>query len=361
MLAHLRSIIILLLVMTLPAHAEMFRFRAPHAEKLNADDARKVTIYSAIDIEVARPLLEAFQAGHPSTEVVYHDLQTIDLFERILQETDEKKPTADLAISSAMDLQMKLANDGYAQSIQVNGTNTLPSWSVWRDEAYGITFEPAVLVYHKPSFRDHAPPKSRAELMALLEKRDPAIFGRIATYDVDRSGLGLLFLARDARHSDTIWRLIRLFGENGVKLYSSSNAIIDHVSSGKFALGYNLLGSYAAARAAKNPDLGIALLEDYTVVMSRIALIPKAAANPELGAEFLSFILSAEGQKTLAEKMYMSALSTSVSGPNTAAALRQKLGQRLRPIPIGPGLLVYLDRIKRRKLLHSWNRALGGR
>ncbi len=125
-------------------------------------------------------------------------------------------------------------------------------------------------------------------------------------------------------------------------------------------LGYNLLGSYAAARAAQNPDLGVALLEDYTVVMSRIALIPKRAANPEGGALFLSFILSAEGQKVLAEKMHMSALSSAVSGPNTAAALRRQLGQRLRPIRIGPGLLVYLDRIKRRKLLHSWNRALRG-
>jgi len=361
MLAHLRAVIILTLILTSTAHAEAFRFRAPLADKLNADDAKLVTIYSAIDIGVARPLIAAFQAAHPETEVAYHDLQTVDLFERILKETDENKPTADLAISSAMDLQMKLANDGYAQAYPVNGSSALPSWSVWRDEAYGITFEPAVLVYHKPSFPDGPPPKSRAELMTLLEKRDPALFGRIATYDVERSGLGLLFLARDARHSDTIWRLIRLFGENGVKLYSSSNAIIDHVANGRFALGYNLLGSYAAARAAQNPDLGVALLEDYTVVMSRIALIPKAAANPAAGAQFLSFILSGEGQKTLTEKMYMSALSSSVSGPNTAVALRQKLGQRLRPIRIGPGLLVYLDRIKRRKLLHSWNRALGGR
>ena len=361
MLAYLRTFIILTLVLTSSAFAEVIRFRAPIADKVNADDAELLTIYSSMDIEIARPLIEAFQTAHPETEVAYHDLQTVDLFERILQETDENKPTADLAISSAMDLQMKLANDGYAQSFPVDGRSELPLWSVWRDEAFGITFEPTVMVYHKPSFSDRTPPKTRAELMALLEKRDPEMFGRVATYDVERSGFGLLLLARDAQHSDSIWRLVRLLGENGVKLYSSSNAIIDHVSNGKFVLGYNLVGSYAAAHAAKNPDLGIALLEDYTIVMSRIALIPRAAPRPELGARFLSFVLSTEGQSTLSQKMHMSAISASATGPNTAAALRQQIGPRLRPIQIGPGLLTYLDRIKRRKLLDRWNRALRGR
>ncbi len=361
MLAHLRAIIILTLIMAFSAHAEEFRFPSVEAGGREDGDTRPVVIYSSIDIEVARPLIVAFQAAHPATEVIYHDLQTVDLFERILRESDERKPTADLAISSAMDLQMKLANDGYAQSFPVSGRTELPLWSVWRDEAFGISFEPAVMVYHKPSFRDIEPPKTRAELMTFLEKRDPEIFGRVATYDVERSGFGLLLLARDAQHSESIWRLVRLFGENGVKLYSSSNAIIDHVSTGKFVLGYNLVGSYAMAHAAQHPDLGIALLEDYTIVMSRIALIPKLSANPEGGARFLSFILSADGQRVLAEKMHMSALSSAVTGPNTAAAMRRQLGARLRPIRIGPGLLVYLDRIKRRKLLHSWNRALGGR
>lgn len=360
MLAYLRAAIILVLVTATSAHAELYRFHAPQPDTQKVDGSGTVTIYSSIDVDIARPLIEAYQAEHPGVEVAYHDLQTVDLYERVLQETDEKGKTADLAISSAMDLQMKLANDGYAHQSLVQVGSDVPSWSVWRDEAYGITFEPAVLVYHKPSFQDRAPPKSRAELISLLEQHDPKFFGRVATYDVERSGLGLLFLARDARHSDTIWHLIRLFGENGVKLYSSSNAIIEHVARGKFVLGYNLLGSYAAARAAKNPDLGIELLQDYTVVMSRIALIPKAADNPKLGAQFLSFILSPAGQKTLTEKMYMSALSTSVSGPHTVAALQKRLGQRLRPIRIGPGLLVYLDQIKRRKLLQRWNRALGG-
>lgn len=361
MLRYLSAAIIILLLVPISASAELFRFRAPSAEELNADETRAITIYSSIDIDIARPLIRAFQAANPNTEVAYHDLQTVDLYERILRETDTGETTADIAISSAMDLQMKLANDGYARPWSSSITADLPQWAVWRDEAFGITFEPAVMVFHKPWFKNAPPPKSRSELMTLLRKRQPDLHGRIATYDVERSGLGLLFLARDAQHSEAIWQLVSLFGENGVKLYSNSSAIIDRVAKGKFVLGYNLLGSYAAAKAARDPNLGVALLEDYTVVMSRIALIPKSARSPELGASFLSFILSAKGQEILSSQMHMSALSATITGPNTASALRQQIGSRLRPIRIGPGLLVYLDQVKRRNLLQRWNRALGGR
>lgn len=361
MLRHLCIAIILGSVLASPALAEVQTFRAKLADTLKSDEAPSITIYSSIDMDIATPLIEAFQTANPSVEVTYHDLQTTDLYGRVLRETDGGSKTADIVISSAMDLQMKLANDGYAQAWTGPGADNLPSWAVWRNEVFGITFEPAVMVYHKPSFTERTPPSSRAELITLLEKKDPDVFGRIATYDVERSGLGLLFLARDAEHTDKIWRLVGLFGENGVKLYSSSGAIIDRVARGKFVLGYNLLGSYAAARASRDTNLGIVLPEDYTVVMSRLALVPKAARNPQLGAQFLSFVLSDAGQTTLATEMHMSALSATVAGPNTARALRQRLSQRLRPIRIGPGLLVYLDRVKRRKLLQRWNSALGGR
>lgn len=361
MIRYLSATFIILLVVSSAATAEQYRFRALRAEELKADEAQAISIYSSIDIDLARPLVKAFQAENPTTEVIYHDLQTVDLFERILRETDKDGATADIAISSAMDLQMKLANDGYAQPWSSPVVSDLPPWAVWRNEAFGITFEPVVMVYNKPWFKDRAPPKSRSELMALLNDQQSKLFGRIATYDVERSGFGLLLLARDAQHSGSIWPLVRLFGENGVKLYSSSNAMIDHVAKGRFVLGYNLVGSYAAARAERDPNLGVALLEDYTIVMSRIALIPKAARNPELGGSFLSFLLAANGQKTLSTKLHMSALNATVSGPNTAVELRRKMVGRLRPIRIGPGLLVYLDQVKRRKLLQRWNGALRGR
>ncbi len=58
----------------------------------------------------------------------------------------------DFAFSSAMDLQVKLSNDGYAQVSNLPMSAHWPKWANWRNTAYALTFEPAVFVYHKPSF-----------------------------------------------------------------------------------------------------------------------------------------------------------------------------------------------------------------
>ena len=50
-----------------------------------------------------------------------------------------------------------------------------------------------------------------------------------------------------------IWSVIRAMGAAGVKLYSTSSAILERIADGRFVLGYNILGSYAADWAATQP------------------------------------------------------------------------------------------------------------
>ena len=345
-------------LMTGNAIAENYTFKPKTDQN---DEPLTLTIYSTTDIDVARPLISAFQNFYPHIGVAYHDLQSIDLYDRVIRESDENQMTADFVFSSAMDLQMKLANDGYAAAYESDTTREIPRWANWRNEAFGVTFEPAVMVYNKAHFKDREVPKTRAALKTLLNQDNSDLFGRVATYDVQRSGFGLLVLARDLEHYPDVWDLVRSFANNGVKLYTSTAAILDRVSEGKFVIGYNVLGSYARARAERDPAIEIVLPKDYTVVLSRIALIPRYARSKAAGELFLDFVLSKEGQQVLAEKAGLSAIHPLVEGPNTANALRQKIGESLRPIKVGPGLLVYLDQVKRAKLLKKWEQSLSGR
>ena len=317
----------------------------------------QLVIYSTLDNRLAAPLIAAFQASHPTVLVRYEDLLAGEIAMRVVSETLAGQPTADFVFSSAMDVQIKLANDGYAQAVAVPAARDWPDWANWQDTAFALTFEPGVLVYHKPSFPD-GPPQSRLELMEWLRDAPHTMEGKTGTYDIEQSAVGYLFLARDAEHFPDIWSLLSAMAGAGLQTYPTSREIIDRVADGRLVLGYNILGSYAADQARSAPDLGLVLLRDFTVVVSRVALVPRAAASPELGAEFLNFLMSREGQTLLSEKLRLPAVSLEVSGANSALSMQLALGDQLRPVSVSPGVLVYLDQAKRRRLFRLWRKAL---
>lgn len=321
-------------------------------------NASVLTVYSSLDEPLARPMIKAFQAANPDIAVRYDEMLTGEVYDRIVRETDAGQKTADFAFSSAMDLQVKLSNDGYAQRSDLPMSAVWPQWANWRNTAYALTFEPAVFVYHKPSFAQEKPPASRAEFLDYLQRHGNDVYGRIGTYDIERSGVGFLFMARDQEQFGDIWTVIGAMGAAGVKLYSTSSAILERIADGRFVLGYNILGSYAADWAAKHRDVGIVLPKDYTVVMSRIGLVPQAAASPELGRRYLSFFMSKEGQTIMARKLQIAAVSPEVAGDNTARHMQAMLGTQLKPVPVSPGLMVYLDQVKRARLITRWNEVL---
>lgn len=320
---------------------------------------RQLVIYSTLDNRLALPLIAAFQAANPDVAIRYEDMLASEIAARVIAETDAGLASADFLFSSGMDLQLKLANDGYGQVVSVTEARDWPAWAKWQDTAFALTFEPAVLVYHIPSFPE-GPPQSRLELLQWLADAPDSLTGRIGTYDIEKSAVGYLFLARDAEHFPDIWSVLRAMGRAGLKTYPTSQDIIDRVADGRLVLGYNILGSYAADQARLAPDLGLVLLRDYTVVISRVALVPRAAATPELGQAFLDFLMGAEGQTLLSEKLRLPSVSLEVSGAGSGAEMQAALGDQLRPVPVSPGVLVYLDQAKRARLLRLWAKALAG-
>ncbi|MBH1974306.1 MAG: ABC transporter substrate-binding protein [Rhodobacteraceae bacterium] len=347
------GVILSALLLAGPAAGEVVTF-AP----LTGAAKDELVIYSTLDNHLAAPLISAFQHRYPAVAVRYEDLLAGEIAARVISETMAGGPTADFVFSSAMDMQIKLANDGYAQPVSVPAARSWPDWANWQDTAFALTFEPGVLVYHKPSFPG-GPPQSRLALMEWLRKAPADMHGKTGTYDIQQSAVGYLFLARDAEHFPDIWSLLRTMAGAGLQTFPTSQDIISRVADGRLVLGYNILGSYAADQARLEPDLGLVLLRDFTVVVSRVALVPRAAASPELGTGFLAFLMSKEGQTLLSEKLRLPAVSLEVSGANSARAMQAALGDQLRPVAVSPGVLAYLDQAKRKKVYRLWRDALG--
>jgi len=335
--------------------AELVRFQAlgPPAETL--------VIYSSTDLDRIGPLVHAFQENFPGIAIDYHELNTLDILQRVVGETDAGAATADLTLSSAMDLQIKLVNDGYGQSYFSGETETLPGWANWRNEAFGFTYEPAVIIYNHALAPQLKRVGSRFELAKMLSEQSRSMRNRVVTYDPEHSGLGYLFATQDAARSEDFWYLARSLGDSGVQLMTTTSSMIDKVASGDALIAYNVLGSYALARARENPDLAITIPQDYCLVMSRIAIIAKAARNPQAAGYFIDFLLSQEGQELIAGPAFLYAIRTDISGEATAKNLQETANGPLIPIHFGPGLLVYLDRMKREDFLSRWQRAMEGK
>ena len=309
-------------------------------------DHGSLHIIGTTEAVVMEGLIDVFRQQHRSVTVVYDQATSRSVYDAVERNEGSDGAIYDLAISSAMDLQIKLVNDGRARAHSSIETARLPRWASWRDRIFGFSREPAVIAYNKQAFEGLEVPQSRFELVNLLRREPDRFKGRIATYDPNVSGLGYLFATQDSLQSDTYWRLMEIFGNLSAQLSCCSGEMLDRLASGEIVLAYNVLGSYAEAWRNDGAPIGIVLPRDYTLLMVRTALIPQSSDNPTAAADFVDFLLSVEGQRL--------ASSEAILNPD----LPDDGDATLLPIRLGPGLLVYLDALKRRAFLSEWASAV---
>ena len=198
----MRYIIITLLIFFINAtsHALVIEDVRTYGPQKETADLR---ILSSTDIDVFDPVLTAYSDAFPTVSLEYVLSNTSDIYQEV---RDGEKPF-DLVMSSAMDLQMKLANDGFAKSVSLAETSQGPDWSQWQNKLFGFSLEPIGMVVSKSYFNNIKAPKSRRDLISFLRANQDDLRGKIVTYDVTQSGAGFLFATQDARQSDSYWRM----------------------------------------------------------------------------------------------------------------------------------------------------------
>lgn len=322
-------------------------------------EKQQLRIHSATDEQAMHPALLDFQQLYPEVSLEYLDLGTLPLMQRFLLDAKQQQ-TADLLISSAMDLQIKLINDGYALAHESEIADALPDWAQWRKQAFSFTYEPIVMVYNKQLLAVDKIPQSRLELISLLRDQSAYFHGKVGTYDIERSGLGYLLASQDAQQASTWGRLTENFSHLSFKRYANTQDMLDAVRSGELLLAYNVLGSYAQSEINKHPELAIIFPSDYTLVVSRVAFISKYAQNPELAHRFMDYLLSQRGQQLLAEQARLYSLHPDISGEASYQGIQKLTQERvpLKVIKLSPALLTYQDQLKKHSFLEEWQKLL---
>lgn len=342
---------ILALAMGPAAGRDVFDFPAPGVE------AETLTIEASADLSAIEPLLLDFQALEPGIAISYADSLTNELFAAAMAACLAGETFADVFITSSVDHAAKLVNDGCAQPHVSALTARLPDWANWRNEAFGFTFEPAVIVYNTELVPQADIPTTRNALVELLRTKPEIYDGRVGTYDITRSGIGYLFAFFDAEQSSVFGRLLEGFGRADAVLEPTTGGILEGIESGELLIGYNLLGSYAYQRMAAGAPVGIVLPHDYTIVLSRAALIPPYAENRGAAEKFLDYLLSERGQEVSARSSFFFGVDRPPP-EGVLAADRAGGATFYRPIVLGPSLLATLDQAKRARLLSEWRDAM---
>ena len=304
----------------------------------DAGATKTLRIVSSTDTTLFEPLIEAFVAQYPDIAIEYLVTGTADIDRRF-----RKAPAAfDISVSSAMDLQFKLTNDGYALELE---NVSHPPWAQWRQSLFAFTSKPAAIVVNRAAFKDLPIPRSRQELIEALRARPEVFQGRIGTYDVRQSGLGYLFATQDARSSETFWRLMEVMGGLDARLYCCSGEMIDDLTNGTLLVAYNVLGSYAEARVDSQYILETVLPSDFPTTMMRTALVSKETDEPAAAQQFIQFLVTYQSNPT--------------NHARTLPPLHdRKNGTDYATIALEPALMTFLDTLKRTKFLSEWEDAL---
>jgi iron(III) transport system substrate-binding protein len=348
----------------LAAQAQGFPENYPAEYKATVAAAEKdgrVVVYSNTEQFAVNPVLEAFQAAFPKIKLDYVELKSSELYNRFVSEASAGALQADLIWSSSMDLQFKLLEEGFAQAYASPEKPALPGWAVYKDLGYGITFEPAAFIYNKRVLQDAAVPKSHAELAKYLTAHAGELQGKVGTYDPQRSGLGYFLLSQDLKQGNVVWDIAKGLGQARAKQYTATGTMLEKVASGEHAIVYNVIGPYALLKAEKDPNIGVVIPRDFTLILTRLAFIPKAAAHPNAARVFLDYLLSKRGQSVIADKAMLYSIRADVQGRATAAGLSAEYKDLLKPVAIGPALLDDLDPTKRLPFFSKWSKAISGK
>ncbi len=180
-----------------------------------------------------------------------------------------------------------------------------------------------MFIYNKRLVTADEVPQDHAAFAKLINTKTDKFKGKVTTYDIEKSGVGFMFVVQDAKYFPGMKELEKGFGASSYRVYSSTGNMLEKVSSGEHLLGYNVLGSYALVRAKKDPALGVVLPKDYTLVLSRVMFIGKKAKNPNAAKLWTDYILSQRGQKLIGSDVELFAIRNDVDAEYTAASLQQ--------------------------------------
>lgn len=315
-------------------------------------------VYSIMSEQNWAPVIKGFNGKYPWIKVQTLNLGSYEVFERYNTEAASNARTGDIIITSAPDAWQEFIAKGDLTVYKSTEDANVPDWSKPAPGIYTVSSDPMVFIWNKALVKE--PPKTMADLAALVEKNPSAFQGKLTTYDAEKNTTGFaIYWFWIKKNGENGWKILETLGKTNVAARTSAGNMVDAALSGENQAGFfvsliTVLPKYPAAE----PVLGWSMIGDGTPILTRGMGITKKASSPNSSKLLVDYILSAEGQIAFAEGG-LTAYRADVADKAKLhlAKLEAQVGaQNLIPFTFDPDLQ---NKAKKDEFVARWKKTFG--
>ncbi|MFG2964894.1 MULTISPECIES: ABC transporter substrate-binding protein [unclassified Streptomyces] len=259
-----------------------------------------LTIYSNTDQENWAPIFRDFKKKYPWVKKIdANNLDSDEVFQRVLSEQATNGSPADVLVSNASQAWADFADrSGTLLPYKSPEVAKLPANATLLPNVYAMSMDPLSIIYNSSLVKGKPTGlKSLADIVA----KDPGKYkGKITTRDVTGS-FGFSVSHAFTENRPEAWSTLEKLLPYG-KAESSSGTQLEKVLSGEYLAGFFVSAAPAYPKVKESGGLlALTFLDDGTVVMPRGIGIAAKAPHAATAKLFTDFVLSAEGQRAVAE------------------------------------------------------------
>ncbi|MFJ9582501.1 ABC transporter substrate-binding protein [Streptomyces acidicola] len=260
----------------------------------------KLTVYSNLGDENMAPIVRDFKKKYDFIKTVsVNELDSDELFQKVLSENAAGSSPADVMISSAAS-----AWANFAQRKDAVLEYKTPELSALGDEAqllpsvYSLSQDPMTIAYNTSLMEK--PPTGMADLARIVSADEGKFKNKVTVRDPEGS-FGFSVTRALTEGNPGAWDALKTILPL-TRPETSSGTQLEKIVSGEYTAGFLISASPAYPVVDDSAGLvKIVFPEDGTVVLPRGMGISSEAPHPATSKLFMDFALSTEGQRAVAE------------------------------------------------------------
>ncbi|MGN9785346.1 ABC transporter substrate-binding protein [Nonomuraea sp. ZG12] len=259
-----------------------------------------LTIYSNTDQENWAPIFRDFRKKYAwVTEIAANNLDSDEVFQRVLSEQATGDSPADLVVSNAAQAWADFAaRSGTLLEYASPEKGKLPDFAELLPNVYAMSVDPLSIAYNTALLPEK--PTGLKSLAAILAKKPADYQNKVTTRDVGGAfgfTVSHAFAAARPESWTSLASVLPL-----ARPETSSGTQLEKIMAGEYVAGFFVSAAPAYPVVAKSGGLlEISFLDDGTVALPRGIGIAAKAPHPATSKLFVDFLLSQEGQRAVAE------------------------------------------------------------